>query len=91
MTYKAAAPCELWSENVKLNPASFSSSNLASDDWRTTASIGSMPARLSHATDTTAYATQPVEDSWTSRYYGNLSPAKATNGSTGQTWGGQTT
>ena len=93
MAYKGAGnPCELWSENIKLNPGSFGTTlGQDSDDWRTTASIGSMPARLSHATDTTAYSTQPAEDSWYARFYGTLSPAKVTAGATGTTRGGQLT
>lgn len=93
MTYKAAGnPCELWSENVKLNPASFSTvAGKESDDWRWAASIGSTPARPTHTPDTTAYSTQPPEDSWYARRCGTLSPAKVASGSTGTTRGGQIT
>ena len=74
------------------NPGSFSTTAAQnSDDWRTQASIGSMPSRPTHATDGTAYAAQPAEDSWYARYYGTLSPAKVTNSSTGRTVGGQLT
>lgn len=94
MTYKTSGnPCDHYPEHLKLNPGSFSTSNTAgaSDDWRTTASIGSMPARAAHVTDTTAYSTQPAEDSWYARLQGTLSPAKATNSSTGSTRQGQLT
>lgn len=93
MAFKAAgSPCELWSENVKLNPGSFSTlATVNCDDWRTQASIGSMVSRPTHATDTTAYSTQPTEDSWYARFYGTLSPAKVSNSSTGTTRGGQLT
>lgn len=93
MPYKAAGnPCDHFPEHLKLNPGSFSTSATgASDDWRTTASIGAMPSRATHATDTTAYATQPTEDSWYARLQGTLSPAKVTASSTGTIRQGQLT
>jgi hypothetical protein len=96
--YRGTGPRELWTEHLMSNPGSFSATaSLDSDDWRTTASIGLMPARggqsgtTAHATDTTAYATQPAEDSWYARYYGTLSPAKVSASATGRTVGGQLT
>lgn len=88
--YRPTGPRENWPEHLECNPGSFSTT-IASDDWRTQASIGSMPARPTHATDTTAYATQPVEDSWYARYFGTLSPAKVSASATGKTTGGQLT
>lgn len=90
MPYKTPAPCDHWPEHLKMNPGSFSTT-VASDDWRSQASIGSMPSRPTHATDTTGYATQPVEDSWYARFQGTLSPAKVTATSTGSTRQGQLT
>jgi hypothetical protein len=66
MAYKTPGPCDLFTEHLRMNPSSFATTALAADDWRYTASIGSMPARLAHATDTTAYATQPKQKSWAS-------------------------
>jgi hypothetical protein len=92
MPYKTPAPCDHFNEHLRLNPASFTATaGIDSDDWRTTASIGSMPSRATHATDTTAYATQPAEDSWYARFQGTLSPAKVTATSSGTTRQGQLT
>ena len=88
--YRPTGPREIFLENLLCNPGSFSTT-IASDDWRYDASIGSVPSRPTHATDTTAYATQPAEESWYARYYGTLSPAKVSAGATGKTVGGQLT
>ena len=82
--YKSAGKSiDLWSEHLQNNPGSFSTTaSQDSDDWRTTASIGVTPARggqsgtTVHATDTTAYATQPSQESWWHRTIGShTSPA----------------
>ncbi len=94
MAFKnSGTPCDLWNENVKLNPSSFATVQAQNcyDDWRTQASIGSMVSRPGHVTDATAYATQPSEDSWYARFQGTLSPAKVTAGSSGTTRQGQLT
>ena len=88
--YRPTGPREIWEEHLLCNPGSFSTT-IASDDWRYHASIGSVPSRLAHATDTTAYATQPAEDAWYPRFYGSLSPAKVSASATGTTRGGQLT
>jgi hypothetical protein len=87
----AGAPCELWAENVRLNPASFGVN--VSDDWEYSARVDNTPARLGHSADKTAYAGNgPAEDDWIpGRFYGTLSPAKVQSGSTGSTRGGQLT
>lgn len=88
MAFKSAAPCSVFREHLLLNPGSFSTSAGAdSDDWRTTANIEGMPARAAHVRDSTAYGTQPTEDSWQVRLSGSGSVAN-TNGSSR---GGQTT
>jgi hypothetical protein len=92
VTFKAAgSPCEVWAENVKLNPGSFGVN--VSDDWLYSARVDGTPARPAHSKDTTAYPTVgPAEDSWIpSRYYGTLSPAKVQSGAAGSTRGGQLT
>jgi hypothetical protein len=93
MPFKAAgSPCDWWPEHLKLNPGSFSTVQAQnSDDWRTQASIGAMPSRTGHVIDTTAYPTQPVEDSWYARVQGTLSPAKVSFGATGTQRQGQLT
>lgn len=94
--FKAAGnPCDLFSEHLRLNPGSFTTTaGVDSDDWRTTASIAGTPANSTHVTDSTAYSTQPAEDSWYTRLNGSLSPAaqaKASPASSGVTRGGQLT
>ena len=91
--YKAnGSPCEHWPEHLRLNPGSFTSTaGQTSDDWRTTANIDNMPARLGHSHDSTTYATWATEDSWYARLNGTLSPAKASAGATGSTRGGNLT
>ena len=79
--FKSAAPCAVFREHMLLNPGSFSTSAQAdSDFWRETANIEGMPARPAHVRDSTAYGTQPIEDSWQVRLSGSGSPAN-TNGS----------
>jgi hypothetical protein len=79
-------PFDLWQEHVRLNLASFSATQVC-EDWRTHASIGAMPARLTHVTDTTAYPTQPSEDSWYVRWAGTSTPARVQAGQAGLTSG----
>lgn len=81
MAFKSAGnPCALFREHLLLNPTSFSTSNNNSDFFPETARIDGMPARLAHTHDSTAYAANPIEDSWQVRLSGSGSPAN-TNGS----------
>lgn len=95
--YRPNGPRELWTEHLMSNPASFANTapSTDSDDWLATAVYPMSPARAANAptrtTDQTAYAASPAEDSWYGRYYGTLSPAKATAGAAGTTRGGQLT
>lgn len=91
--YKASgSPIDLWDEHLQRNPGSFTSTaGQTSDDWRYTSNIYGIPSRPSHSADSTTYSTPPTEDSWYARLNGTLSPAKATNSSTGSTRGGQLT
>ena len=68
MAYKAAAPCSLYRENIVLNPGSYSTTaGTTSDDWRFNAITDGTPTRTAHTGDGTAYATQPVFDSFQSQ------------------------
>lgn len=79
--YTQGQPCDLLREHFGLNTASYSTSqNVDSDVFRETANIPGMPARTSHAPDGTAYATQPVNDSWNDRLRGGASPAQVSAG-----------
>lgn len=81
MAFKASGnPCALFREHMLLNPGSFSTSQNDSDFFPETSRIDGMPSRLTHSRDTTAYSTQPIEDSWQVRLSGSGSPAN-TNGS----------
>lgn len=63
--FKAAAPCDLYREQVLLNPASYSGTAGAdSDDFRFNAITEGTPARNTHVHDNTAYSSQPTLDSW---------------------------
>lgn len=86
MAYKAnGAPCDLSRENILLNSGSFSTTaNSDSGEFRTDAITSGMPARLTHVADATAYATQPLTDSWLSRCRWGWSPAnKLSDGQAG--------
>jgi hypothetical protein len=75
------APCDLFREHLGLNLASFSATSLTDADFfRETANIGPMPARTGHVPDATAYATQPVADSWGQRLKWGATPAQVTSG-----------
>lgn len=95
--YRPAGPREVYLEHMMSNPASFSnaSPSTTSDDWLATAVYPMTPARAANTptrlTDQTAYATQPVEDSWYSRLNGTMSPAKAAASAQGSTRAGQLT
>ena len=86
MTFKAAGnPCDLFRENILLNSGSFSTTaNTDADVFRETAIDDGFPARPAHLSDTTAYSTQPLTDSWLARCRWGWSPAnKASDGQAG--------
>lgn len=90
--YRPTGPREIWTEHLLSNPGSFTATaGQTSDDWFYTARQYGTPARGTHSADTTTYATPPAEGSWYERYYGTLSPAKATASATGSTRGGNLT
>lgn len=78
--YKAAgASIAVWSEHLRNNPGSFSTT-FASDDWSQQACDGPTPAQVQASVarprDVTAYATPPAEESWWHRTVGkHVSPA----------------
>lgn len=87
--YTQGQPTDLLREQFGLNTGSYSVTNLTdSDFFRETANIDGMPARTGHVHDATAYAAQPVADSWLQRLRWGASPAQVTAG-TGQVqqWG----
>lgn len=80
MAYGSNRPCSVFRENLQNCSASFSTVNgKDADFWRESANIQGMPARPTHTQDTTAYATQPTQDSWQVQLSGSGSPAN-TNG-----------
>ncbi len=88
MTFKPAGnPCDLYRENILLNSGSFTTSTTTqvdTDDFRTTAITSGMPTRLTRLPDSTAYGTQPLTDSWLSRCRWGWTPAtKASDGQAG--------
>ena len=64
--YTAGAVVDLLREHLGgQNASSFSTTaNTDSDDFQTNAIITAMPSRGTHATDATAYSTQPTATSW---------------------------
>jgi len=80
--YKAAgASISVWTEHLRNNPGSFSTST-ASDSWETQAGLWPLsPARVaagqSQPKDTTAYATVPTQRNWLEQTVGSHpSPAQ---------------
>jgi hypothetical protein len=82
MAFKASGnACDVFREHLLLNSGSFTTTNgVDSDFFPETSRIDGMPARPAHVHDTTAYATNPIEDSWSLRLHGSGSVAN-TNGS----------
>lgn len=79
MPFKAAgAPCDLFRENVLLNPSSFASSN-GTDDWRQSAHGLASPTR-NLVRDATAYSTEPVSSNWGTKGKQGLVSSHPTNG-----------
>lgn len=63
--FKAAAPCDLYREQIGLNGSSYSGTAGAdSDEFRMNAITEGMPMRATHTHDNTAYSSQPTLDSW---------------------------
>jgi hypothetical protein len=72
MAWKASGqPCDHFREHLLLNSGSFSTTaNTDSDVFKETAIINGLPSRKGHLPDATAYATQPLTDSWGARVRG---------------------
>lgn len=63
---------------IQSNPASFSAA--PTDDWRQVAH-GFVNFKNANVRDATAYATEPIENSWIERQNGEQSPTRLTGSS----------
>ena len=74
MVFKASgSSIDVFREHLLVNSASFSSTNNDSDDYRQAAINAPTPTRNTLVPDTTAWATNPPEDSWNVRLHGGAS------------------
>ena len=65
MPIKTAGPCDLLTEHLQMNAASYSTTpNTDADDYRWNANISGVPLRTGHTIDSTAYTTAQTADSW---------------------------
>lgn len=69
------SPIDVFREHMLVNSASFSATNADSDDYRQAAIAAATPSRTTLVPDTTAWATNPSEDSWQARLHGAASGA----------------
>lgn len=71
MAFKNAGPCDLYTENILLNPGSYSTTNgTDSPDFKLNAIDSGTGPRTGHVPDSTAYATQPTVDNWSEWLHG---------------------
>jgi hypothetical protein len=68
-------PTDVFREHLSLNASSFSGTNNDCDWYRQAAIVAATPTRVALLTDTTAWATNPTDDSWNTRLHGSASGA----------------
>lgn len=69
------SPIDVFREHMLVNSASFSATNQDSDDYRQASIAAATPTRTALVPDTTAWSTNPAEDSWAMRLHGGASGA----------------
>lgn len=77
-TVKPAGPCDLYREQLLLNPTLYGGND--ADDFRFNSTIAGLPTRTSHTIDTTAYPLGSVRtDNWIEHLRGKQGLTNDTN------------